>query len=278
MMHKTSLAVSQQPQYAPRVRSFIPQTQTEAIELAKVLASGGLVGRGMKPETIFTVILLGAELGITPLAALRNINVIDGKPALSADCMAALCMRSAQCKYFVLVSSDDKRAIYETLRLGYQKPVRLEFTFEQATRAGVTGKDNWRKYPAAMLRARCITAIARTVYPDIVSGLYNPEELGADGMEGMDAPIEEYDSGPRMVETLTDSDEVDAFEPDAPAMFTALSRQLEQADTLATLNQVARATMSAHTSGELDNGYFETLKKAVEKKRAELRGHVASNR
>jgi hypothetical protein len=47
----------------------------------------------------------------------------------------------------------DQRAIYETKRVG-STPVKISFTIEQAKQAGLTGKDNWRNYPAAMLRAR----------------------------------------------------------------------------------------------------------------------------
>jgi len=53
----------------------------------------------------------------------------------------------------------------------------MSFTIEQAQRAGVTGKDNWKKYPEAMLRARCISALARAVYPDVVLGIYETDEL-----------------------------------------------------------------------------------------------------
>jgi hypothetical protein len=54
--------------------------------------------------------------------------------------------------------------------------VRLSYTIEQGTRAGLTGKDNWRKYPADMLAARCISRLAKRVYPDITQGCYVPDE------------------------------------------------------------------------------------------------------
>jgi hypothetical protein len=37
----------------------------------------------------------------------------------------------------------------------------------------------WQKYPDAMLRARCISAAARLAFPDIIGGMYTPEEIGA---------------------------------------------------------------------------------------------------
>jgi hypothetical protein len=38
--------------------------------------------------------------------------------------------------------------------------------------------DNYRKQPATMFRWRCSSMLARTVYPDVVAGVYDPEELG----------------------------------------------------------------------------------------------------
>jgi hypothetical protein len=52
---------------------------------------------------------------------------------------------------------------------------------EDAHRAGLSGKGPWKSYPAAMLRARAISAMARAMFPDALSGVvYTPEELGAE--------------------------------------------------------------------------------------------------
>jgi hypothetical protein len=38
-------------------------------------------------------------------------------------------------------------------------------------------KDNWRKFPRQMLTARCISEAIRLLMPQIVSGVYTPEEV-----------------------------------------------------------------------------------------------------
>ena len=53
----------------------------------------------------------------------------------------------------------------------------MEFTIEEEKAAGVTGKKKKKKYPAAMLRARCIAALARVVFPDLLLGVYESDEL-----------------------------------------------------------------------------------------------------
>jgi hypothetical protein len=52
----------------------------------------------------------------------------------------------------------------------------MVWTFEQAQKAGLTGKDNWKNYPRAMLRARCIAEGVRAVYPAAIGGLMVSEE------------------------------------------------------------------------------------------------------
>lgn len=48
---------------------------------------------------------------------------------------------------------------------------------QQAKSIGIANKDNWRNYPRAMLRARCISEGIRSVYPGCVVGTYTPDEV-----------------------------------------------------------------------------------------------------
>jgi len=55
--------------------------------------------------------------------------------------------------------------------------LELSWTMQQAKSIGIAGKDNWRNYPRAMLRARCISEGIRSVYPGCVVGTYTPDEV-----------------------------------------------------------------------------------------------------
>jgi len=55
-----------------------------------------------------------------------------------------------------------------------------------AQRAGLAGKDNWKKTPRAMLRARCIAEGVRATYPAALGGQLIVEEA-ADLVLGADA-------------------------------------------------------------------------------------------
>jgi hypothetical protein len=53
---------------------------------------------------------------------------------------------------------------------------------KEAQAAGLTGKDNWKKYPSDMLFARAISRGARRFAPGIFGGspVYTPDEMGVE--------------------------------------------------------------------------------------------------
>jgi hypothetical protein len=161
--------------------SYEPQNLEAAMVLAERLRCSALVPRSLKsPADVLVVMMTGRELGLGTMQALRSVHVIEGKPTLSADLMAGLCARSAVCEHFAVVEMTPTVATVETLRKGHPAPLRFSYTIEQARGAGLAGKDNWRKYPEQMLKARAVSIAARAVYPDLMMGIYDPDELGAE--------------------------------------------------------------------------------------------------
>lgn len=210
--------------------SLIPRSAAEAQQVATQLAPAELLPPALRkrPADVMAIVLTGAELGLGPMASIRSIHLIDGKPTLSADLIGALVMRRPDvCEYLRLVESTAKRAVYETKRKGHPEPVRLAWTIEQAQAAGLAGRGNWAKYPDAMLRARCNTAICRAVYPDLVGGLYDPDEIDVTPVERQPAvlsvvrgPVVEGQVSPQteaeMVEALKASIETLPPKPSPP--------------------------------------------------------------
>ena len=146
--------------------------------LAERLHKAGVFGQEVtSSDKAFVVLLKGHELGFTPMASAGSIAIIKGKVSLSADATIALCKRSPACLYLRLVESTEEVATYETQRHGDPSPTALSYTIAQAKTAGLTGSQTWRAHAPAMLRARCGAAIARAVYPDLVAGIYDPDEV-----------------------------------------------------------------------------------------------------
>jgi hypothetical protein len=158
---------------------MIDSTTIEMLSgLAERLHKAGVFGAEVtSADKAFAVLLKGHELGFTPMASASSIAIIKGKVSLSADATVALCKRSPACLYLRLVASTEEIATYETQRAGDPSPTALSYTIAQAKTAGLTGSQTWRGHAHAMLRARCGAAIARAVYPDLVAGIYDPDEV-----------------------------------------------------------------------------------------------------
>ena len=159
---------------------FQPQTFSELMSMAETVAKSELVPAAFrnKPANIVVAIMAGRELGLGAMQSLRLIYVIEGKPVMSADGAVALALSSPNCERWDYIESTDKVCTIETQRKG-SAPARFSFTIEQAQQAGIANKSTWKQYPQAMLRARCAMITARAVYPDLLAGVYDPDE--ADG-------------------------------------------------------------------------------------------------
>lgn len=155
-----------------------PRTFDEAKSMSSALAKASLLPQALrgKEADVLMTIMAGAELGLGPILSIRAIHVIEGKPTLSADLIAALCLRRPDvCEYIQPTESSATKATYTAKRKRAPGPVTMSFSIDDARQAGLAGKGNWAKYPAAMLRARCVSAICRAVFPDLVGGLYDSD-------------------------------------------------------------------------------------------------------
>jgi hypothetical protein len=135
-----------------------------------------------KPADVLLAMEWGAALGMAPMQAINSIHVINSKPGLSANALAALVRREG---HRMRVTGDDKTATASIWRRDDPDfEYRVTWTMDMAKRAGLlTGKDNWDKYPGAMLKARAQTAVVRDACPELIIGL-----PGDDTDDGDDAP------------------------------------------------------------------------------------------
>lgn len=162
----------------PPTIGLAPTTLNEAVAFARVAYASGTT-QAKSPEQAAMIIVRALELGIPVGSALTSMNVINGKVCMPADLQVGLVKaRRDVCEYFRLVSVDDAAATFETLRRGDPEPTRLTFTIAEAERAGLPQRnDNWKKYPRQMLKKRASAFLVRDVFPDLVAGLYDPDEM-----------------------------------------------------------------------------------------------------
>jgi hypothetical protein len=179
---------------------------TALVAAASSLAPDALRG---KPHDALIVLMAGRELGLAPMQSMRMLGVIKGKVTLAADATVALVRRSGECLQWRLVESTATKATYTTQRKGDTEPTTLTWTIEQAQRAGLTGGQGWRSYPEAMLRARCAAALARIVYPDLVAGIYDPDELATPLDSGRVETLRPVEAPKPVVQVLEEAPKVE---------------------------------------------------------------------
>lgn len=147
--------------------------------ISQRVAKSGLFG--MQPEQVFTLCLVAQAEGLQPIEAMRRFHIIEGKPSMRADAMQAEFQRHGGTVEWVESTREVCEAVF-THPVHAKKGFTVRVTFAELSAAGVTSgkygvKDNWKKFPRQMLRARAISEGVRAVDPGIVVGIYTPEEI-----------------------------------------------------------------------------------------------------
>lgn len=158
-----------------------PQEWTIIERICDTVANSGVVPpayRGKRAD-VMAAVLYGRELGLAPMTALQSIHMIEGRPSLSAVAQLGLVRRLGH--EVVPTEQSTTVASCKARRAGTEEWSVFSFTWADAEAARLTNKDNWKKYPAAMLWARCATLCCRALFSDVLMGVaYEPDELGVD--------------------------------------------------------------------------------------------------
>ena len=163
----------------PGSRQWVELMQP-AIELAKAVAGTDFVPKAMRdnPAQITAAVLYGDEVGLGPMQSLARISVIDGRPSLAAEAQRALILAAGHELW--IEESTITRCTVAGRRRDSDQTSRVTWTMDDAKRAKLDGKPNWRTYPRQMLLARASAELARAVFADAIGGLAATEELEDD--------------------------------------------------------------------------------------------------
>lgn len=151
----------------------------QQLVLARSFVKSGLFGIKTEDQALALMALCEAE-GMHPARAVQEFHIVQGRPAMKADAMLARFQRAGGRVEWNEYSDTSVSGTFSHPQGG---SVRIDWTMKQAADIGLAGKDNWKNYPRAMLRSRCISEGVRTVFPGIASGVYTVEE-----MQDMPAP------------------------------------------------------------------------------------------
>lgn len=147
-------------------------------EVSEYALKSGFLPTSIKTKEQAGIIALkGWELGLKPMVAFSHIHVVNGKPGCSAELLLAAIKREFPQDVIRFEQMDEKGCIITSQSPG-QPVEKFSFTFAEAQKAKLTNKDVWQNYATDMNRARAITRMKRSKYPQVMMGLdHTPEEL-----------------------------------------------------------------------------------------------------
>lgn len=226
--------------------AVVPLDQVERMAVA--FAKSGLFGI-KTPEQAVALMLIAQAEGMHPAIAARDYHVIQGRPALKADAMLA---RFQQAGGKVVWNAYSDTEVSGTFSHPAGGSATVAWTIAQAKNAGLTGKDVWKQYPRAMLRARVISEGIRTVYPGVSVGVYTPEEIEDFDVKPATKEVRsEAVAAPKPAQAEEKPKTVVLPKPVDPAKREALEQLKKSTWTKDQLTQYAKATWNAQSSGDL---------------------------
>lgn len=168
------------------------RTLDDIWRFAIAVSKSGLAPKGIAtPEAVTVAIQMGLEVGLTPMAALQNIAVINGRPSLWGDAQLAVVRGTGELEEFSewyensgtklprnpTTYGDGVCAVVRVKRKGFDA-VETSFSVADAKQAKLWQKAGpWSEYPARMLKFRARSFALRDLFGDALRGMKTVEEL-----------------------------------------------------------------------------------------------------
>lgn len=155
----------------------LPDREQALLDMCRVMAKSTLVPKDLQHvPNMFVFAITAQDLGMSLAQALRTIYVVNGRPAMSSASMKALVLSSGKAEYFVVRDRTSAGVTVSTKRSGAPEEESVTFTPEDAKRAGLNS-GTWKGYPVPMMEHRATAQLCRSVYPDVILGMYTEDEL-----------------------------------------------------------------------------------------------------
>ena len=162
-----------------RVMGVVPTSFEEIWRMGNMLSQTKMVPEAFqgKPNDCTAALMYGLELGLSPMAAMQSIAVINGKPSLYGDGMIAV-VRSSGLLEWIKETDDGSTATCVLKRRGEPDAITRTFSQEDAKRAQLAGKVGpWTQYPQRMRAMRARSWALRDTFADVLRGIASAEEM-----------------------------------------------------------------------------------------------------
>lgn len=161
-----------------------PRTLTEAMDFAKMISNSSLCPNGFKGKAgdVIIAMQMGAEVGLSPMQAIQNIAVINGRPCLWGDAALAVVQSSplyvSHREWIEGSEKDGTLTAYCSITRKGQEEYIKPFSQKDAEKAGLWKKAGvWQQYPSRMLQMRARAFAIRDKFADALRGIKIAEEV-----------------------------------------------------------------------------------------------------
>lgn len=154
-----------------------PESFTDLMAFAKTLAASGFYKEIKTAQQAFAVMLMGREMGLSPVQSLTGIHIVQGKPMCHYQLLLAKVRQHPEYDYQIVQQSAE---VCEIAWFRHGKDIgHTTFTAKDAQRQGT---QNMAKFPDTMLLARCASNGVKRFCPDVTHGvaIYVEGELHED--------------------------------------------------------------------------------------------------
>jgi hypothetical protein len=206
------------------VRAIVPQDFDGAWRIASAVCKAGMAPKGLDtPEKAMVAIMHGLEVGLTPMAALQSIAVVNGRPTIWGDGAIGLVRGSGKMEWIkerIEGDGDSMVAVCEIKRKNEPAAEPAKFSVADAKKAGLWGKQGpWQQYPKRMLAMRARAFALRDGFADVLRGLGIAEEVQDTPMRDVTPPAPPKPPAPPAPPTAQIASQVDHIDelPEEPA-------------------------------------------------------------
>ncbi len=164
-------------------KGIVLKTYEDLVNFSEMVFKNDFAPKAFKtPQAVLIAMQAGMELGLSPLASLQNIAVINNMPTIYGDGAKALVLASGTVDYIRehfegTPYNDDFTAVCISKRKGQLESIE-KFSVADAKLAKLWGKEGtWQKYPKRMLKFRARGFSLRDTWTDIMKGFSTTEEV-----------------------------------------------------------------------------------------------------
>lgn len=159
-------------------------TMQQLDEMAESIVRGGMFGCKDVHQAKSLLLLAQAE-GVHPMTAVRDFHIINGKPSRKAESIMARFLSAGGKVVWISYTPTEVCGRFTHPQGG---EVTVHWSIDRASKIKAynnkkkawipltESNPNYRAYPAAMLRSRCISEGVRTVYPAAIGGVLSDVE------------------------------------------------------------------------------------------------------